>query len=248
MKKKGLIKKDSNTKRIVFFNNPNWDIVTNMIHGISKSISIISSDKYSVLSKIDFKIKNLIELKCVSSRMFSKCNFTDFCPYVFENIRREFGISDESYLESIGIKTFQNAFFDKLSLMLSESSSGKSGSFFFHSSDGQFMIKTIKKPEFYLLMKTLPNYYNYIKNHPRTLISRYYGLHQLKCYNDSSLVYDIYICIMNNVFNLENPEKIQSIYDLKGSSYKRKTPEENIDKGQAKKDLNFIAENQTISI
>ena len=61
--------------------------------------------------------------------------------------------------------------------MLSEKSSGKSGSFFFYSSDGRFMLKTIKKSEFDLLMKILPDYYDHLTKNPNTLITRYYGLY-----------------------------------------------------------------------
>ena len=56
-------------------------------------------------------------------------------------------------------------------------SSGKSGSFFFYTSDGKYMIKTIKKEEFNLLMDTLSDYYDYIIKNPDTFLSRYYGLH-----------------------------------------------------------------------
>lgn len=46
------------------------------------------------------------------------------------------------------MKSFQEAFFRKLKLMLTENSTGKSGSFFFHTSDSKYMIKTIRKEEF----------------------------------------------------------------------------------------------------
>jgi 1-phosphatidylinositol-4-phosphate 5-kinase len=70
-----------------------------------------------------------------------------------------FGISNEKYIKSIGIDTLRNTFFDKLSLMLSENSSGKSGSFFFHTSDGKYMVKTIHPSEFDILRSTLYSYY-----------------------------------------------------------------------------------------
>ncbi len=44
-----------NNKHVVFLNNPNWNIVTSMVTGIAKSINIISTDKYHLLSSLDFK-------------------------------------------------------------------------------------------------------------------------------------------------------------------------------------------------
>lgn len=48
--------------------------------------------------------------------------------------------------------------------MLTENSTGKSGSFFFHTSDGKYMIKTIHKTEFKKLLKILPNFHHYVSS------------------------------------------------------------------------------------
>ena len=46
---------------------------------------------------------------------------------------------------------------------------------------------------------------------------------------------------MNNVFhNGTNPIAPESIFDLKGSTYKRRTSKEKLDKNAAGKDLNFL--------
>lgn len=88
-----------------------------------------------------------------------------------------------------------------MTVLLGQSSAGKSGSFFFYTADGKFMIKTIRKEEFDLLIKILPEYYSYIMKNPETYISRFYGLHRLKCYKkDNTLVKNIYILVMNSVF------------------------------------------------
>ncbi len=111
--------------------------------------------------------------------------------------------------------------------MLSERSSGKSGSFFFHSSDGKYMVKTIKIEEFDLLLRILPDYYKHLTDNPNTLMTWYYGLHQIKCYKRGRLIYHIYITVMNNILDTENPELIREIYDLKGSWYGRYTKPKN---------------------
>ena len=235
--------KKTDNKKVVFLNNPNWNIVTTMISGIYKSINIIENDKYHIINKSDFKIRNKIELHPIYSNLFKKCKFKDYAPHVFENIRRQFGINTDSYLRSIGINTFKNAFFEKLFVMLSENSSGKSGSFFFHSSDGKYMIKTIKKTEFQTLLNILPEYHKYVQENPNTFLTRYFGLHRMKCYKRKhKVIYDIYICVMNNIFDLKKPELIKNVYDLKGSTFKRITKFKDIEKGFAKKDLNFVKE------
>ena len=238
--KKDLPKNIHDKKKVVFLNNPNWNIVTTMITGISKSINITLDDKFHLLSKYDFKFHNKIEMEAVYGTTFKKCKFKDYAPYVFQNIRKQYGITNESYIQSIGINTFRNAFFDKLYLMLSETSTGKSGSFFFHTSDGKYMIKTIKKTEFNKLMSHLGSYHKFLLKNSNTFLPKYFGLHQIKCIKAGRVIYDIYIVVMNNVFNMDNPGLIKNKYDLKGSRYKRFTEAEDIKKGAAKKDLNFL--------
>lgn len=66
--------------------------------------------------------------------------------------------------------------------MLTEKSSGKSGSFFFHTFDGKYLIKTIKPEESDVFRSMIQKYHNYILENFDTLLPRYYGLYQLKCY------------------------------------------------------------------
>ena len=233
-------------KQKVFLDNTNWEIVTTMVTGISKSLSITNDEKYHIITQKDFKMKNKIEIDSIFNKNFENCKFVDYCPYVFRAIRNLSGIDNKEYIASIGVKTFQNAFFDDLFLMLTEKSSGKSGSFFFYTSDGKYMIKTIKKDEYLTLRKILKNYFNFLQTNPYSLLSRYLGLHRIKCYKKNQIVHDIYILVMNNFFTINNPDLIRNKYDLKGSKYGRITKKEKIVKGDAKKDLNFLNENRKL--
>jgi len=58
-------------------------------------------------------------------------------------------------------------------------SSGKSGSFFYYSANGKFILKTISKKEFEVIQSILPSYYTHIKSNPKTLMCRLYGLHKI---------------------------------------------------------------------
>jgi 1-phosphatidylinositol-4-phosphate 5-kinase len=58
-------------------------------------------------------------------------------------------------------------------------SAGKSGSFFYYSANGKFILKTMTKEEFTVLLDILPQYYKHLKEHPDSLMCRYYGLHKI---------------------------------------------------------------------
>lgn len=55
-------------------------------------MNITSVDRFHVLDELDFKMHNKIEMKSVFRNKFEKCKFKDFAPYVFEGIRRSFGV------------------------------------------------------------------------------------------------------------------------------------------------------------
>ncbi|XP_028080985.1 phosphatidylinositol 4-phosphate 5-kinase 7-like isoform X2 [Camellia sinensis] len=59
------------------------------------------------------------------------------------------------------------------------SSPGKSGSIFYISHDGRFFIKTSRRPEMKALLKMLPSYYEHVKDHENTLITKFFGLHRI---------------------------------------------------------------------
>lgn len=103
-------------------------------------------------------------------------------------------------------------------------SSGKSGSFFYYSANGKFILKTISKLEFKEMLKILPGYFVHIRKYPKTLLCRYYGLHKIifkKLKEADQSTTEIYFVIMNNLF--ETDREIDVRYDLKGSLYKRDT-------------------------
>lgn len=62
-------------------------------------------------------------------------------------------------------------------------STGKSGSFFYYTTDGKFMLKTIRKDEFKLMKSILKQYYDHLTiENPDSMISRIYGLHKVIFY------------------------------------------------------------------
>ncbi|KAF8720997.1 hypothetical protein HU200_023408 [Digitaria exilis] len=60
------------------------------------------------------------------------------------------------------------------------SSPGKSGSFFYLTSNDQYMIKTMKKSEVKIFLKMLRAYYNHVRAFENTLVTKFFGLHCVK--------------------------------------------------------------------
>jgi hypothetical protein len=148
-----------------------WEIINNVVQGIIKSISVISVEKYHIVNDIDFRIHNKIEMQSVFRNVFERCKFKDYCPFVFEQIRRLSGVANESFIKSIGLNTFQSAFVHRLIVLLAEHSAGRSGSFFFVSADGRYLIKTIKESEFEVLLGSIRKYLKHLSENPESLLA-----------------------------------------------------------------------------
>lgn len=213
---------------LMFITHQNWSLMLNMMSGIQKSINSISSTATRVLNKKDFTLRYTFELNpSVLSLKYDVIEdrhspegwiFMDYAPNVFLSLRRIFNITNEEYLQSIGSDNLVNSLMRaELGSFMELTSSGKSGSFFYYSSDGRYILKTIARDEFKTLMSILPSYYEHVKRYPATLATRFFGLHSLLDKKRKKL----YFVIMNNVF--ETPKEIHERYDIKGSSYKRTT-------------------------
>ena len=94
-------------------------------------------------------------------------------------------------------------------------SEGKSGSFFYYSSDGKYMVKTITHTEHLFFRRILEKYYSHMVQNPDTMLVRFLGAHQIRQGKHSKMVKSIYFVLMGNIF--DTPLKIHRRYDLKGS-------------------------------
>ena len=77
---------------------------------------------------------------------YSHANFFDYAPKVFQVIRRYNHITNEEYLKSLGPESLSGllsgAYFK------GKKTAGKSGSFFFTTSDSKYFVKTVPDREF----------------------------------------------------------------------------------------------------
>ena len=72
--------------------------------------------------------------------------FTDYAPNVFNHIRKIYEIDNENYINSIGPnKMMSSLIMGRMASFEELMSEGKSGSFFYHTEDGKYLIKTISQ-------------------------------------------------------------------------------------------------------
>jgi len=95
---------------------------------------------------------------------------------------------------------------------------GKSGSFFYYSTNRRFLLKTISSSELDSLRQMLPNYFLHILQNPNTLLTRLYGLHKISTENSKN----IFFVVMENILL---DYEMDETYDLKGSTVGRKAEE-----------------------
>jgi len=79
-------------------------------------------------------------------------------------------------------------------------SSGQSGSLFYYTKDRRYMMKTIPKREFDKFREVLQAYWEHMKNNKDSLVSRFYGLHEVIWTDHEGTKNTRYLVIMNNVF------------------------------------------------
>ena len=208
----------------------NYAIVYDLVTGIRFSVSRcaknpvqITDDQFKQVTKLIFNRQGNTQAPPTKYEF----KFKDYAPEVFRDLRRMFNVNQADYLMSLN---------DEIGVR-AVGSSGKSGSSFYYSNDRKFIIKTIHCSEHKHLRRILKDYYNYVKENPNTLLCQFYGLHRLKMATRTGTV-KVHVLVMNNL--LPPMVNTADCYDLKGSTYGRKTSEKKRLKGSCLKDLNFI--------
>ncbi|KDR79870.1 hypothetical protein GALMADRAFT_222809 [Galerina marginata CBS 339.88] len=209
----------------------NYVLMYNMLTGIRIAVSRCQAKPKRPLSDEDFPARHKFSFDIVGNELTPSAKydfkFKDYAPWVFRYLREDiFHLDPADYLLSLTAK-----------YILSElGSPGKSGSFFYFSRDYRFIIKTIHHSEHKFLLSVLKQYYDYVKENPHTLLSRFYGLHRVKLPHGRK----IHFVIMNNLFPAH--KDIHETYDLKGSTVGREYSEEKAARNPRAvlKDLNWI--------
>lgn len=239
---------------LVFVFHEKWNLVINIMIGINKATRALWDIEEHTLTKADYKMRDKYELsykRSISDNLDSRktISFYSFAPYVFAEIRRFYKIESDSFLNSIGADSLINNLVRGEAKAYRELfSTGKSGSFFFYSIDGKYVIKTVRDDEYKFLMKILMNYHKHLIDNPKSLLPKFFGMHEIihdkkgwrgcGCRPSQHL----YLIIMDNIFVTDR--NIQRRFDLKGSTFKRSVGVQNVQKytenKMALKDLDFI--------
>lgn len=163
IKKNKILKKPrQNIPDNVKFIHPahqNFNLVFNIMLGIKKAVDSTLDIPLIEPTAKDFKIKSRYELAPVRADAqdnLKACTFFDYAPTIFANIRKTCGIRKDEYSNSLGPdQIFLYMFNANFQTLAELCSSGKSGSFFYYTSDGRFVLKTIPKHEFKFMKKIL---------------------------------------------------------------------------------------------
>ncbi|XP_061656588.1 phosphatidylinositol-4-phosphate 5-kinase, type I, beta a isoform X2 [Syngnathoides biaculeatus] len=175
----------------------------------------------------DFSVVESVFFPSEGSNMTPAHHYPDFrlktyAPLAFRYFRELFGIKPDDYLYSICNEP-----------LIELSNPGASSSWFYLTSDDEFIIKTVQHKEAEFLQKLLPGYYMNLNQNPRTLLPKFYGLYCIQCG-----AITVRVVVMNNV--LPRAMKMHYKYDLKGSSYKRRASRKERTKSSPTfKDLDF---------
>ncbi|XP_030598176.1 phosphatidylinositol-4-phosphate 5-kinase, type I, beta a [Archocentrus centrarchus] len=195
--------------------------------GIGYAVGNLSSKPDRDVLMQDFSVVESVFLPSEGSNLTPAHHFPDFrlktyAPLAFRYFRELFGIKPDDYLYSICKEP-----------LIELSNPGASSSWFYLTSDDEFIIKTVQPKEAEFLQKLLPGYYMNLNQNPRTLLPKFYGLYCIQCGGVT-----IRAVVMNNV--LPRAMKMHYKYDLKGSSYKRRASrKERVKSSPTFKDLDF---------
>ena len=250
-------KKKAVKKKIIRTPDESFKILLNIIMGIQISVQSCPNFRINKTEDISKYLNNMIH--SIQTINFGKKKeeiffLKEFAGIVFNNIRLSLGIDKESFISSISPQEFVTEIMISSQTIFEElCSTGKSGSLFYYTRDGRFIVKTISKKEYKFLKKILASYYDHIKNNPLSLLPKFLGCYKL-IRERNKKKYNIYFIVMINVFATSN--HIDKRYDLKGSKIGRrvlKGTDEEVKKiltsgDMALKDLDFEKRKEKILV
>mgnify|MGYP001048626800 CR=1 FL=1 len=225
-----------------------WELILNMMLGIQKAVrtAAVNLDSSALPTPEEFKEVTKHNLFPGNQQIrYKPFKFRDFAPSIFERIRRNAGIKSVCYIKSLGVEKIVNSLFHgEFSSLIGLITSGKSGSFFYYSDDGKYVLKTMTTQEFKFFKQILPDYYEHLVQNPDSLIPKFYGFHKIKVHRGMDYS-SKYFVVMENVFS--SGHEIHMRFDLKGSSYGRSTdPQE--DYSIARKDNDLLESGTKIKV
>jgi len=143
---------------------------------------------------------------------FSEGTFTAHAPEIFERI-----IQLDEVGRGIGASLDLKENFNRI-LKSGINGGGRSGEFFFFSSDNKIIIKTISSSELAVLLRILPAYLEHFKSNPDSVIAKIYGVFTFEARSPNE---KYHLILMRNINGMPSIY-VKRKYDLKGSTVGRR--------------------------
>ena len=197
-----------------------FKILLNTIMGIQ--IAVESSPDITDVQNIKQYLHSMsysIQTSNISKNKHESFMIKEYAGIVFNNIRRLYNYDKESFIQSISPQVFITEIIISNTSSIEEFfNTGSSGSLFYYTRDGKFILKTIDKKEYKTLKRILPKYYTHLVNYKNTFLPKFFGYYKLirKVKKKKT---NFYFIIMMNVFSTK--KKIHLRFDLKGSKLGR---------------------------
>ncbi|KAK3246024.1 hypothetical protein CYMTET_44428 [Cymbomonas tetramitiformis] len=170
------------------------------------------------------------------------CNIEALEPELFLKAREAFGIHPTEYRAVLGADQAMQK--TSLRYLGSEDAAGKSHSFFMFTSDMRYVLKSCEEYDVEQLVELLPSYVEHVREHPDTLLPRFFGLYKIESARSGCIT----VVVQANIFAGFRP--IVEKYDLKGAMFDRRTPEEKTvqeGSGAVLKDMDWLIKGRTLS-
>jgi 1-phosphatidylinositol-4-phosphate 5-kinase len=94
----------------------------------------------------------------------------------------------------------------------------------------------MSKSEIKVMLNILPNYIEHLRKTPGSLIAKIFGIFTI----EKEGFGEVHVMLMENTLQFHDSEKLECIFDLKGSTFDRSVKGD-LKKSTIRKDLDFIA-------
>ena len=179
-------------------------------------IAVESSPDIAEVQNIDQYLHSMtysIQTSNISKNKHESFMIKEYAGIVFNNIRRLYNYDKESFIQSISPQVFITDIIISNTTSIEEFfNTGSSGSLFYYTRDGKFILKTIDKKEYKTLKRILPKYFKHLVKYKYTFLPKFFGYYKLirKVKKKKS---NFYFIIMMNVFSTK--KKIHVRFELK---------------------------------
>ena len=198
----------------------NFKILLNTIMGIQ--IAVESSPDISEIPDVTQFLNCMtysIQTANLSKNKQETFRIKEYAGIVFNSIRKLYGYNKDRFIQSISPQVFITEMIISNTTSIEELfNTGRSGSLFYYTRDGKFILKTISKSEYRTLKRILPKYYYHLINYKNTFLPKFFGCYKLIKKVKKKKIY-VYFIIMMNVFS--TTKQIHARFDLKGSTLSR---------------------------